>query len=330
MTGTPGTAFYCVTGRDFFPGAVALLNSLRLLGHREPLFVLDCGMDPDQRELLSAHAEVLPAASDAPPSLLKLVAPLARPAAVMVLLDADVIVTRPLTELIEHAAAGRLVAFENESSRFFPEWSELLDLGPLRRGPYVTSSALFLEGDLASRLVPVVEEKQARLSVRRTWLGAGVEGDPLFFADQDVLNAVILSRLEPDRVLALDQRLSAIPPFAGLRLVDEGTLRCRYRDGTEPYMLHHYYRKPWLVPMRSNVYSRLLTRLLLGSDVALRLDRRALPLRLRTGVGAGAGRLATDIVIGIPSSVRRRLRPRARKIRAWPASRSATDGSRAR
>ena len=56
-------AFYAVTGRDFFPGAVALLNSLRLLGHDEPLLVVDCGMTARQRELLAEHATVLAAPS---------------------------------------------------------------------------------------------------------------------------------------------------------------------------------------------------------------------------------------------------------------------------
>src|SRR5215210_3169387 len=106
-------AFYCVADARHFIGAVGLINSLRLLGHAEPVFVLDCGLEPSQRELLSAEARIVAAPSDAPPWLLKTVAPLAHPAEVMVLIDADMIVTRSLAEPIETASAGSLVAVEN-------------------------------------------------------------------------------------------------------------------------------------------------------------------------------------------------------------------------
>jgi hypothetical protein len=313
----PPLAFYSVSGRDFFPGAVALVNSLRLVGHTDPVFVLDCGMDPDQREHLSRVATVLPAPADAAPSLLKLAAPLAHPAEAMVVLDADMIATRRLDEPIEQARNGRLVAFENESQRYFEEWGALLGLGALRRGPYLSSGAIFAGGETGRELFSVIAEKQAALEPERTWLGGGDEADPLFYADQDILNAVALARLRPEQVVALESRLGAIPPFTDLRLLDAGTLRCAHADGTEPYLLHHYFRKPWLVAMRSNVYSRLLTRLLLSEDVAIRLDPARLPRRLRTGRAAAASRLAVDVGVGGPAALRRRLGRRPRRIEAW-------------
>jgi hypothetical protein len=316
-----GVAFYCVTGRDFFPGAVALVNSLRLNGHFDPIRVLDCGMDPEQRDQLASQATILPAPSDAPPSMLKLVAPQALPADVMFLLDADIIVTRPLDDLITEAARGRLVAFENESSRFFPQWGEMLGLGPVRRGRYVMSSAIGLDRQLGRQILPLVEAKQLEVDTDRTWLaGSRDEAAPFFYADQDVLNAVIAARLGTDRVFALDSRLAAVPPFEGLRIVDARAARCAYPDGSEPYLLHHYFRKPWLVRMRSNVYSRLLTRLLLANDVALRLDPAAVPPRLRTGPAAALVRAAVDVVVGGPAALRRRLAGRPRVIEAWPSS----------
>jgi hypothetical protein len=313
------TAFYCVTGRDFFPGAVALLNSLRLMGHSEPLLVLDCGMEPRQRELLEPHVTIVPAPRRAPPSLLKFVAPLSHPAPAMIVLDADIIVTRPLTELIEEASRGRLVAFENDGQRFFPEWAKLLDLGAVRRGPYLSTSALFVSEALAERFMPLADDRQMEVDRSDTWLGEGPDSHPLYYLDQDVLNAVVASTLPADRIVSLDRRLSANPPFVGLRLVDETRLSCAYRDGTRPYMLHHWARKPWLVPMRSNVYSRLLTRLLLGSDVQLRLDAEDLPLRLRTGFAARTERLGLDVALAVPG-IYRRLRRRSPTIRAWPSS----------
>ena len=40
----PRAAFYCVADERYFLGAVGMLNSLRLLGHAEPIYVLDCGV----------------------------------------------------------------------------------------------------------------------------------------------------------------------------------------------------------------------------------------------------------------------------------------------
>ena len=294
-----------------------MLNSLRLLGHDDPLLVLDCGMSPRQRALLTEHATVLPAPHEAPPSVLKLVAPRAHPAGVMVLLDADVIVTRPLTELLDQAAGGSLVAFRNDRERYFAEWGELLGLGSVRADPYLTSSAILLGRDPAERVLPLVDELQAGIDPGRTWLGGGSDTDPLYYLDQDVLNAVAHSRLAPEEIVALDARLAPIPPFPGIRLLEQGALRCAYRDGTRPYLLHHASRKPWLVRMRSNVYSKLLTRLLLAPDVTLRLDPGELPLALRTGSAAGAARLATDLLMTAPG-VARRLRRRPTPVSAWP------------
>ena len=312
---SPAAAFYCVTGRDFFCGAVALLNSLRLVGHHEPLFVCDAGMEADQRALLEPHATVVDAPGDAPPSMLKTIAPRECPAGVMALLDADVIVTRPLAEQLEAASVGALAAFRNDKDRWFGEWAQLLDLEEMTRGHYLTSSALFMDRATADELLPLVAGRQARIDLERTWAGSGSEEDPLYFLDQDVINAVARSRLGPDRIAEYDARLAPIPPFAGVRVDDAATLRCRYDDGAEPFLLHHAARKPWLVRMRSNVYSRLLTRLVLGDDVTLRLDRERLPLRLRDDAGGRAARLATDVGVGAPAFARRKLFPR--RITAW-------------
>ena len=50
-------AFYCVADERYFLGAVGLVNSLRLVGHREPIFLLDCGLDDEQRELLGREVD---------------------------------------------------------------------------------------------------------------------------------------------------------------------------------------------------------------------------------------------------------------------------------
>ncbi len=65
--GRPQAAFYCVCDSRYFLGAVGMLNSLRLLGHDEPVFVLDCGLTEGERRRLAGHATVVAAPDDSPP-----------------------------------------------------------------------------------------------------------------------------------------------------------------------------------------------------------------------------------------------------------------------
>jgi hypothetical protein len=77
-------------------------------------------------------------------------------------------------------------------------------------------------------------------------------------------------------------------------------------DGTRPYLVHVVGPKPWLANVAPTAYERLLPRLLTGEDVAIRLDRRDLPLRLRwPGL---VGRDATPRRIARALRLRRLLR----------------------
>jgi hypothetical protein len=286
----------------FFLGAVAMINSLRILGHSEPIFVLDCGLSTAQRDILSAGATVVAAPDDSTPFLLKTVAPLRHPAEVMVLIDADIIVTRSLRNLIDHASQDRVVAVEHGQDRYFPEWGELTG-GTARHRRYVSSSLVLLGGPVGGRVVQTMDSLQRRIDIERTpYSGplpsfASLGGSfpdtdphhPFYFADQDVLNAVLATEVEDDQVDVLDRRAEAITPFTGLRLIDESTLRCAFEDGTEPYAVHHFMpTKPWLEPTIPGVYSRLMSRLLRARDVEIRVPHRALPAHLRPGLIAAA------------------------------------------
>jgi hypothetical protein len=318
----PPLAFYCVCNSDFFLGAVALINSLRLLGHTEPIFVLDCGLSPAQRALLSEQATLVPAPTDATPYLLKTVAPLQQAAQVMVLVDADIIVTRPLTGLIERASRGRVLVVEHGRDRFFGEWGALLG-GTARHRPYVSSSLVLLGGELGERVIRLMDELQGRITLEGTpyarprWADFSLDGrdfweiaddHPFFFADQDVLNAVLATEVDPGLVEVLERRLEATVPFTGLRVVDEQALRCAYQDGTEPHVLHHLTpAKPWLEPTIPGVYTQLLRRLLLGRDVAIRVPQRDLPLHLQPGVIAGAKRWYRGPLLGSVRDILQRV-----------------------
>jgi hypothetical protein len=290
-------AFYCVSSRIYFLGVVGMINSLRLVGHDEPIFLLDCGLTPAQRDLLAPQVTLVHGPTNGTPFLLKPIAPLKYPANVMVLIDADMIVTRPLTALMEKAAGGCVVAVRNEVDRHVPEWGRLLDLGETRRQPYVSSGLVFLGGRVAPEVIRLLHDSQTRagfdlnLDIRqKRW-----PEHPFLFLDQDVLNAILCTRVERERTVDIDERLAPHQPYRHLRLIDEATLRCAYPDGLEPYALHQYLNKPWLEPMYHGIYSRLLARLLLGPDVAIRVPESEVPLRMRSGLLAGLERKRVDV-----------------------------------
>jgi hypothetical protein len=326
----PPAAFYCMSSGIYFLGAVGLINSLRLVGHTEPVFLLDCGLSETQRKLLAPHATLVPAPDDREPFMLKTILPLTHPAEVMVLIDVDIVVTRPLTELIEMASADRVVAGGAPRDRFVPEWGELLGLGNARRQAYVSSALVLLGGSVGREVIRLMDETGTRIDFDRTIFRttlpdypfhdsaaalAAVPDDPFFFADQDLLNAILATRVEPEHFVRIEDRLAALPPFTGLRVMDEDTLRCAYEDGTEPYLLHHYATKPWLKPTHHGIYSRLLRRLLVGPDVAVRVPESELPLRLRTGLLAYAERKRVNARERVRWHVREPLSLRIRELR---------------
>jgi hypothetical protein len=288
------TAFYCVTDERYFLGAVGLINSLRVVGHTEPVFVLDCGLNPEQRQLLSPHVTLVEAPGAAPPWLLKTIAPLRHPAEVMVLIDADVVVTRSLDELIARAAEPRVVAIENDMDRFVAEWGELLGLGAVRRQPYVSTGLVLLGQPIGTDVLTQIDRLADKVDPALTVRSGGDPSYPLHYPEQDILNAVLASRVDAGRTVSLSHRFAPYPPFPGVRLVDRRTLRCAYRDGTQPFALHHFGTKPWLEPARDGPYSRLLRRLLTGSDVSIPVGEGELPPRLRSGFRAWLDRKHVD------------------------------------
>lgn len=286
-------AFYSVSNSRFFLGAVALINSLRLVGHDEPIFIVDTGLTPEQRRRLADHVTLIPASRGDASVLLTPFGPSIRPAGVQILIDADIIVTQPLTKFIEASRAGRIVAFiepEPTHDRSFGEWASRLGLPKLRRQPYLNAGQLFVPESLGRRLYPLWTEAQSKVSLKETRYGEARLSDPFYFADQDVLNAVLAGHFEVEELMIAEHRLAPHYPFPGLDLVDATRLACRYTDGAEPYLLHHILAKPWVKATRTTIYSLLLRRLLLASDVALQLEPRQLPLRLREGVWAAADR----------------------------------------
>lgn len=315
-------AFYTVADSRYFPGVAALVNSLRILGHHEVVHVLDCGLDAAQRALLAPEASIVSAESARVPQLQKYVLPLERPADVMVLVDADVILTRPLGELLAAAVQGRVVAFADRTpQRYFAEWGELLSLEGVVPRTYLNGGLVALPRETGTRVLERAQTGLARIDLDLSILGSGPPSYPFSYLDQDVFNPVLSAFTEPSQVLALDSRLAPTTPFRGVRIVDEARLRCCYADGVEPFALHHLEEKPWLALTAANAYSRLLTRLLLDPAAAVPVEGE-LPLRLRDGTLASCARKWSDVQAAARDTWRG-ARLRAHRARSRAQVRSA-------
>jgi hypothetical protein len=265
-------AYYTVANAPYFLGTVALLNSLRRVGEDGALVVVDCGLTEAQRELLRGRATVIDSEAGLHPVLQKAIGPFACPANVMVFIDADILVTRSLDPLVRHAQAGRVVVFEDYGNpdRYFAEWSSL-GLGEVPRRPYVNSGLFAFSWETAERLLPLFLQMQEHVEVSSTFKAGGSPSYPLYFADQDLLNALLCARFD-ECTTRLERRLSPFPPFDGVELsLGERTL-CAYADGVAPFALHHTYRKPWLASLQPNLYSRLFTILMNDPGACLPLD----------------------------------------------------------
>jgi hypothetical protein len=318
-------AYYTTTNSAHYPGAVALLNSLRLLGEDAPLFVLDCGLTDRQRASLSQHAELVAADATKHPGLQKTVAPLAHPAEIMIVVDADVIVNRALTPLFAEAMSGNVVAVTDANAdRFFPEWSEL-GLGTPVRRKYVNAGHFILSVDTAVTLLPLFERLQAELvisgSAYEPTLLSDASTHPYFHADQDVFNAMLCTSFE-GRVTRLNDDAWAVPPFRGLRLTGRTDTFAEYSDGTAPFFLHHLGRKPWTGAVRSTMFSELFTELVTDDAAPIRLGRADLPLRLSRSRFARVDRWRASMQHAAHRNLRGRLhiRPAIARARARMAA----------
>jgi hypothetical protein len=287
-------AFYTVSDARYFIGTVALLNSIRLAGHQEPIFISDCGLDEKQRKLLEPVATIVDASSVGAPHHAKLCAAIVHTADLSILIDSDVVLVRRLDELTARASRGAVTGFADPyEHRFDPRWGPLLGLGELTPRTYVNAGLLLIPRTLSGRLFPEVERAQAQIELSETRFGRGNPEAPFYYVDQDVWNALFASNVLDGNVDVLPSRLAPHPPFKGLRARGNEYV---FDDGLAPFVLHHVLAKPWLEQTRQNLYSQLLPRLLLAPGLPIRLDEDDVPLRLRPGATGAAARAYADAV----------------------------------
>jgi len=303
--GTDAT-FYTIADAGFFPGLVALLNSLRLTGNAGELVVLDRGLMPSQRVLLEDHVTLveLPEGLAGRPMLLKAYPHVLGASGTIVLIDSDMIVTRSLEDIVARAQKGGICVFSDHRShrgRWFAEWQDELELrAPLRRRTYLNAGFLALSTERWPELLARWWELCDRVPREQHF---GRFEQPFWAGDQDVLNAILASEVSEEALVELPEDEEAYPDdLVEVEVVDERTLRCELR-GRPTAILHYalgpkaWERKAW-IRLRDDAYVRLLPRLLFGADVAVRLEPKSVPAWLRPGPSARALVRGADLAHG--------------------------------
>jgi cytochrome P450 len=269
---------FTIADAEFFPGLVALVNSLRLQRHDDPITVLDLGLTAAQRAEIADECDLVSPRADLPPNpwLLAPYVCRTREATVAVYIDADVIITASLEPIFGLARAGSVCAFPDNYPRFFPEWEEVFELrAPLRHQRYVNAGFVAFSPERHPTLLPRWEQCCARIRDRAgTADGTGYE-TPTGLPDQDALNALLMSEFAADD-LALLPATDVAPGSKALRqtrVVDPASLQCQ-RDGHPITLLHNWgIPKPWQAAaggnLRRDAYLVCLRRLLNGTDLAV-------------------------------------------------------------
>jgi hypothetical protein len=294
-----GVTFFTISNDKYFPGLVGLLNSLKLMGHNEPVVVGDCGLTAAQRELLAPHCKLFELNSQLVrnPTQYKPFPFLLRPRGTVVFIDSDMIVTRSLSPVLALAAQGKICAFPDpDYDTWWAEWQEIFDLpcAP-RKQTYVCCGFVAFSTTFWPELLERWWKACERIRERPTYQeGAKPLLSPTGQGDQDALNAVLMSVIPADALSLLpsNEKLTQFQsPHVGS--INERTLACQYQ-GKQPLILHASLQpKPWQWwgvslggQIRGYVYLRFLRRLLTASDVALKVPTPMLKIWLRQGIAS--------------------------------------------
>jgi hypothetical protein len=319
-----GVTVFTIGDSFYFPGLVALVNSLRLTGFHHPVFVLDCGLTPEQRDLLGPHCHLVEAPRRAMnPLQYKAFAHLLRPSGIVVIIDSDIIVARSLDPLVQLAHQGKVCVFPDpERHRWFPEWQQLFGLrAQLRREGYVNSGFAAWSTAHWPELLERWWQCCERIFAYRTFREGAGKAEPAAQGDQEALNALLMSEIPEGAVARQPEQAEVFRrKLCRVEVVDTGTLASRY-DGQVVTLLHNngdpklWGRKAWRRVSRKNAYVRLMRRLLNGSDVAISLPGQDLPVWLRPGIAA---RTTTSLLYALNPLITAALLPRrvVRSIRS--------------
>jgi hypothetical protein len=322
--------FFTRADSGFFVGLLALVRSLRLQGHNEPLTVLDLGLTSKQRSALTGLCDLVRVDGIAPRHAWFL-APyphLLHAEGIVVYLDCDIIVTSRLDDALDTARRGMVCAAPDPADRWFADWQPIFGLErPPRRQVYINSGFVTFSTahfpDLQRRWWECCDHIAHRLdshaSEKANPIAASSDRtNPIALPDQDALNALLMSEFPAGRIQLLPEGAVALGrrELVQTRIVDLGRLECR-RGGQRTTLLHAFgWPKPWQPNawryLRRTSYVRCLRRLLSRRDMPGAVDARTIPVWLRPGT---PGALTLQILFGL-AWIRRRG-PVTRLLRAF-------------
>lgn len=319
--------YFTIADRRFFPGAVALLNSLRLTGNVGDVFVLDLGMSPEQGNLLDQHATVvrLPESDFGHPVLAKAFPQALGVEGTIVLIDSDMMVTGSLSAIISLADEGKICVFPDHFTardRWFAEWQQIFDLPSApRRQTYANAGFLCFSTRRWPDFLSLYREACRKIPSRTVYqrasaggdIGTRAPSDPISLADQDALNAILMSAIPLDAIAELPAAQQAMrADLTRVRIIDQRSLTCTL-DGHRTTILH-YTRNPkawegrnwWRV--RWDAFSLLMPRVLLAEDVPLKLRSTTMPVWARCGAPSRACLRALDLAHRVAAPLSRKFR----------------------
>lgn len=318
--------FFTIGDHAFFPGVAGLVNSLRVVGHTQRIVIADCGFTAREREILEPHATLIPLSREdvKNPQQYKAFPYLLRPRGIVVIVDSDIVVTASLDGVLAAARDGKIGVFPDpEEHRWFAEWESIFGLaGPPRRQTYVNTGFVAFSSTRWPQLLERWWHACERIFHDATIREGAARNHPTSQSDQDAFNALLMSEVAPDAI-ALQPKHAMVFRWdlERVHVADESLLQCEF-EGTRVMALHAVAGpKPWQRAASGeatprNAYVRLLRRLLVGSNTAVRVPASDLPVWLRPGF---AGRLSLEgrgLVRGVRSRLPRNtgLVARARRL----------------
>lgn len=316
--------YYTVSDRGYFPGTVAMINSLHITGNAGEIVVLDRGLTDRQRTTLGSHCRLVRLEDideDAArhPYMTKPFPHLLNASGVAVVIDGDMILTQNLDGILAQAADGKICVFEDTTvpARRFVEWEQDLELhAPVRQQTYVNSGFVAFSIDHVPDFLARWWELCAK--VPAGWENAR---SPYYFPDQDALNALLMSEVPADRLHVLPK--TQAPAFGDLkrtRVADAGSLASTM-NGRATALLHNAGPvKPWdpskWYRLQRNAYLKVLPRVLFADDVPIRIRPEDVPPWLRGGAGARAQRAGLSVLSEFSRAFVGALPPLKRLVRA--------------
>ncbi len=286
--------FYTVGNSKYFLGVVGLLNSLRVVGHQQKVVVLDCGLTSRQQEILRPHCTLYPVPKEKAtnPLQYKPFPYLLQTQGTVVIIDSDMLVTHKLDKILTSAKQGKICLFPDLiPNRYFPQWQEVfrLDWAP-RKQTYANSGFVAFSVEHNPNLLAQWWQACKQIfSLPTVYEGVGLDC-PYAAGDQDALNAVLASNYPQDSLEIQSNKGEIFLPFLHrVKIVNVKTLACKYGDYDVTILHSNNQPKPWEIKnvpllIKQCSYARLLRRLFIGEDVAIKLASSDLPMIYRQGI----------------------------------------------